>query len=65
MIIGKVLIQGATQLVELPPAAEFPNGVTEVTIRLNGPDRILSPANKSWESFFLQGPAVSEDFMPE
>ena len=65
MIIGKVLIQGATQLVELPPATEFPSSVTEVTIRLNGPDRILSPANKSWDSFFLQGQAVSEDFMLE
>ena len=65
MLIGKVLTQGTTQLVELPPVAEFPNSVTEVTIRLNGPDRILSPTHKSWDSFFLQGAAVSEDFMPE
>lgn len=65
MKTGKVKHESNAQLVELPPDAQFPNNVTEVTVRVNGTDRILSPAAKSWDSFFLEGMPVTDDFMAE
>ena len=65
MILGKVQKHGATQQVEIPVHAEFPSQVTDVTVKINGAERVLSPNTKSWDSFFLQGPAVSDDFMAE
>lgn len=61
----KVKHESNTQLVELPPEVQFPDHVTEVTIRINGADSILSPASKSWDSFFLQGTQVTDDFMAD
>ncbi|MDP2716289.1 type II toxin-antitoxin system VapB family antitoxin [Rheinheimera sp.] len=65
MAIGKVINYNNSQLVELPAEAHFPDSVTQVTVRVNGTDRILSPATNSWDSFFKQGPAVTDDFMAE
>lgn len=63
MKIGKLKHEHNAQLVELPPEAQFPDNVSEVTVRINGADRILSPVTKSWDSFFLQGLPVTDDFM--
>jgi antitoxin VapB len=30
-----------------------------------GPDRVLSPIENPWDSFFLQKEGVTEDFMTE
>lgn len=65
MTIGKVINHNNSQIVELPPEAHFPNSVTQVTVRVNGTDRILTPAANSWDSFFKQGPVVTDDFMAE
>lgn len=65
MAIGKVINHNKSQLVELPPEAHLPDGITEVTVRVKGTDRILSTAANSWDSFFLQGTTVTNDFMNE
>ena len=65
MSICKVINHNNSQIVELPAEAHFPDSVTQVTVRLNGTDRILSPATNSWDSFFKQGPVVTDDFMNE
>jgi len=65
MTICKVINHNSSQLVELPPEAHFPDGVTQVTVRVNGTDRILSPATNSWDSFFKQGPVATDDFITE
>ncbi|MDX5405685.1 MAG: AbrB/MazE/SpoVT family DNA-binding domain-containing protein [Chromatiaceae bacterium] len=65
MKTGKVKHESNAQLVELPPEAQFPDNVTEVTVRVNGADRILSPTANSWDSFFLQDLPVTDDFMPD
>lgn len=65
MKTGKVIHKHNAQLVELTTEAQFPDNVTEVTVRVNGADRILSPATKSWDSFFLQGTQVTDDFMAD
>jgi antitoxin VapB len=36
-----------------------------VQVRAVGNDRIISPVDSSWDSFFLGGPKVSEDFLQE
>ncbi|PKM21139.1 MAG: AbrB/MazE/SpoVT family DNA-binding domain-containing protein [Gammaproteobacteria bacterium HGW-Gammaproteobacteria-15] len=65
MTIGKVVNHDNSQLIELPLEARFPDGVTQVTVRVNGTDRILFPTANSWDSFFKQGPLVTDDFMAE
>ena len=39
--------------------------VQKVDIRVKGKERIISPIGQSWDSFFLDGPTVSDDFLPE
>ena len=40
-------------------------GRKKVLIRARGVERVIAPATQSWDSFFLNGPAVSDDFMLE
>ena len=47
------------------PVRILPDGVRKVEVRAKGNERIISPVGQSWDSFFLNGPAVSDDFMPE
>ncbi len=37
----------------------------KVEIRVKGHERIITPIGQTWDSFFLNGPRVSEDFLPE
>jgi len=34
-------------------------------VRAVGNERIISPVDSTWDSFFLSGSQVSEDFIPE
>jgi antitoxin VapB len=34
-------------------------------MRVNGKERVIAPLGQSWDSFFLGGPKVSDDFLPE
>jgi antitoxin VapB len=43
----------------------FPEGVRKVDIRVKGQERIIAPIGQTWDSFFLDGPLVSDDFLPE
>ncbi|MDX8389945.1 MAG: type II toxin-antitoxin system VapB family antitoxin [Mariprofundaceae bacterium] len=63
MSIGSVFANNRTQAVRLPADTRFPETVKKVSVRVVGNDRILSPINKSWNSFFLSDEAVSDDFM--
>ncbi len=65
MATGSVFVNNRTQAVRLPAEARFPEGVKKVTVRISGQDRILSPADKTWDSFFLAEEKVTEDFMNE
>ena len=53
------------QTIHLPYAARFDEHVTHVNVRVVGNERIISPANQVWDSFFLNGNTASEDFMEE
>jgi antitoxin VapB len=52
MVITTVMEDGLTQLILLPAQTSFPQGVTRLNIRLLGNERILSPSQKIWNSFF-------------
>jgi antitoxin VapB len=65
MSIGTVFINNRTQAVRLPLDVRLPDGVHKVEIRAKGNERILAPLGQSWDSFFLGGPSVSDDFLPE
>jgi antitoxin VapB len=65
MSIGTVFVNNRTQAVRLPLDVRLPEGVHKVEIRALGNERIIAPVGQTWDSFFLGGPAVSEDFLPE
>ena len=65
MSIGTVFVNNRTQAVRLPMDVRLPDGVQKVDIRVKGKERIIAPLGQSWDSFFLDGPTVSEDFLPE
>jgi len=65
MITGSVFENNRTQAVRLPVESRFPKEVKKVTIRTRGKDRILSPVDHTWDSFFCCEESVSEDFMRE
>jgi antitoxin VapB len=37
--------------------------VRKVDVRVKGNERIICPAGHTWDSFFLDGPTLSDDFM--
>ncbi len=63
MLKGSIFIKNNTQAVELPDEARFPDGVTHVMVQVVGNDRILTPIEHSWDSFFLSDECVTDDFM--
>lgn len=65
MSTGSVFISNRTQAVRLPAETRFPDNVKKVTVRIVGKDRILSPIENTWDSFFLSEERVSDDFMTE
>ena len=65
MAIGTVFVNNRTQAIRLPVDVRLPEGVRKVAIRIKGHERIIAPVGQTWDSFFLNGPAVSDDFLPE
>ena len=65
MPIATVFIHNHTQAVRLPLEVRLPEGIRKVEVRAKGNERIISPVGHTWDSFFVDGPAVSDDFLPE
>ncbi len=63
MSTGSVFINNRTQSVRLPAESRFPDSVKKVSVRVMGQDRILSPIENIWDSFFNATETVSDDFM--
>ena len=63
MATGSVFENNRTQAVRLPAETRFPETVKKVSVRVLGNERILSPIDSTWDSFFDSEEAVSEDFM--
>lgn len=65
MSTGFVFGTNRGQAVRLPTGKHFPDSVTQVVVRIVGHDRVLSPVNHVWDSFFHSEEGVSEDFLTE
>jgi antitoxin VapB len=65
MATSTVFINNRTQAVRLPAELRLPDNVKRVDVRARGNERIISPVGQTWDSFFLDGTTVSEDFMEE
>lgn len=65
MSVGTVFINNRTQAVRLPLDVRLPEGVRKVEIRVKGQERIIAPLGQGWDSFFMDGTPVSDDFLPE
>ena len=52
MLQGSIFINNKTQSVRLPVGARFDDRVKRVVIRKIGKERILSPIENTWDSFF-------------
>ena len=57
MATGSVFENNRTQAVRLPAETRFPPGIKKVSVRVVGPDRVLSPVDRTWDTFFLEGEA--------
>jgi len=64
MSITTVFINNRTQAVRLPLEVRLPEGTRKVEVRAKGNERIISPVGHTWDSFFLDGPGVTDDFLP-
>jgi antitoxin VapB len=62
---GTIFTNNRTQNIRIPADMRFPAGVKTVVVRAVGHERIISPIDRTWDSFFLGGEAVSNDFMSE
>ena len=65
MSTSTVFTNNRSQAVRLPADMRFPDSVKKVNVRVMGLERIIAPAESSWDSFFLGGLTVSDDFMSE
>ncbi len=65
MSTGSIFVNNRTQAVRLPVETRFPDTVKKVTVRVVGQDRILSPIDSSWDSFFASDDTVTDDFLEE
>jgi len=65
MTTTSVFVNNKTQAVRLPVDTRFPEGTKRVNIRVVGTDRVLSPVDKTWNSFFLSSNSVTDDFIAE
>jgi antitoxin VapB len=65
MPISTIFINNRTQAVRLPAEVRLPEGVKRVTVRAIGNEPIIAPVENTWDSFFITGLEVSDDFMIE
>ena len=60
-----VFTNNRSQAIRLPADMRLPPFVKRVTVRARGMERIITPIENTWDSFFLESPTVPEDFLPE
>ncbi|BBO19363.1 MAG: type II toxin-antitoxin system VapB family antitoxin [Candidatus Desulfobacillus denitrificans] len=58
---AKIFLNNRSQAVRLPKDFQF--SVSEVFIRKQGDEVVLSPRPSSWDAYLESGPAAPADFM--
>lgn len=65
MTYASVFYNNRTQAVRLPAEMRFDENVKKVIIRKVGNERILTPVENVWDSFFLSDERPSDDFFAD
>lgn len=65
MMYASVFLNNRTQAVRIPAEFRFDDNIKQVMIRKVGNERILTPMDSVWDSFFLSDERASDDFMSE
>lgn len=65
MTQAAIFMNNRTQAVRLPADMRFDASVKKVNVRRCGNERILTPVDRAWDSFFLSKDVVSEDFLAD
>jgi len=63
MATTTVFTNNRSQAVRLPAELRLPDSVKQVSVRARGKERIIAPIEATWDSFFIDGPAISDDFL--
>ena len=63
MAISTIFINNRTQAIRLPAEVRLHKGVKRVSVRLIGNELIIAPVENTWDSFFMNGPKTSDDFL--
>ncbi len=63
--ITKLFLSNRSQAVRIPADLRLPDSVKEVELRACGQERIIAPVGRGWDSFFLDGPSASDDFLAD
>jgi len=65
LAITRLFLSNRSQAVRIPAELRLPDSVKQVEVRARGCERIIAPLGSSWDSFFLSGPSVPDDFMAQ
>ena len=65
MTTTTVFTNNRSQAIRLPAELRLPDSVKRVDVRARGCERIIAPLGRTWDSFFIDGPQVADDFLPE
>ena len=65
MSTSTVFYNNKSQAVRLPADTRFPDSIKRVNVRVVGNERIIAPAENTWDSFFLASDGVSDDFLSD
>lgn len=63
MATTTVFTNNRSQAIRLPAELRLPDNVRQVSVRARGKERIIAPLESSWDSFFVDGPVASDDFL--
>jgi antitoxin VapB len=63
--ITTLLTNKRAQVVRMPTEARLPDDVKLVMVQIRGSDRIITPIKNTWDSFFFNGPVITDDFLDE
>ena len=63
MAISRLFLSNRSKAVRTPAELRLPDSVRQVEVR--SCERIIAPLGSSWDSFFLSGASVPDDFLAE
>ncbi len=52
MAISTVFTNNRTQAMRLPADVRFPESIKKIEVRMVGQERVIAPAESTWDSFF-------------